>query len=362
VELQPLFLLFEIGGQPAGGLQLRSLREALEARFDLRFLSLARDPLFPAEAAAAAPPYDPAALLTALDPLELNGPPLLEGAERAAALRARRRRKGEAEVRAVLNSLAGAPRSAGRSRERARRSTEQVLIASMAGVVSLEGPLFAATFTDGRFSGLQRGGTQLLAGLPAKSYLTIRGKPQQLQTESAFSFEREPESGLRTVLKARLAGTDQDTRLLIDAFFRDGENDLELDFTLSLPAFTAGTVLEELAPTELVLFALGRGEQAQVTAELGDGQVHTEILAAEPVQRLLYGTRFQLSRGPNRGPAVTLSAGPAGAGPLVLPLRLLPARGRFLLLANPFGSYHAAPAAAFSGRTERFSLRVGLLG
>jgi hypothetical protein len=236
------------------------------------------------------------------------------------------------------------------------------LIASMAGLVSLEGPQFAATFTDGRFSGLQRAGVQLLAGLPAKSYLTIRGKPQVLQTESAFSFEREPESGLRTALRARLTGTDQDTRLLIDAFFRDGENELELDFTLSLPAFPAGTVLEELAPAELVLFALGRGQQAQVTAELGDGQSHSESLGAGMVQRLLYGTRFLLSLGPNRGPAVTLSAGLAVAGPLVLPLRLLPARGRFLLLANPFGSYQPAPAAAFSGRTERFSLRIGLSG
>jgi hypothetical protein len=301
-------------------------------------------------------------LLSAFDPLELNGPAIQEAAARAAELRARRRRKGDADVRAVLNALAGEQRSAVKTREKARRVPEQVLVASMAGLVSLEGPRFAATFADGRFSGIRKDGTQLLSGLPARSFFTIRGKAQQLQTESAFSFERDPESGLRTALKARLAGTDRDTRLLVDAFFRDGEEELELDFTLSFPAFPAGTVLEETATAELALFALGRKDKVRVTAELGDGKEHTEILGAEPAQRLLYGTRFKFSSGPNRGPAVTFAAGPAGADPLVLPLRLLPSRGKLLLLANPFGSYQAAPASAFSERTLRFVLRIGLGG
>jgi hypothetical protein len=235
-----------------------------------------------------------------------------------------------------------------------------VLIASMAGMVSLDGPGFAATFDDGRFTGLRRDGTQVLAGLPARSYLGLRGKIQELETESAFSFEREPESGLRSVLKARLPGTDGELRLQADAFFRDGEQELELDFSLSFPVFAPGAVLEQLAPFELILFVLGRREQAQVTAELGVGLAHRQTLTAEPACRLLYGTRFLLSPLPARGPSVSLAPGSPEAGPLVLPLRVQRVRGRHLLLANPFGSYSPAPASAFSGRTESFSLRVGL--
>jgi hypothetical protein len=359
VEQQPLFLLLEAGAEPAGP-QLTSLLQALEARFVLEPLSLGRDELFPAGNAGAQPPCDPAALLSALDPLELNGPRLLEGAAFAAALRARRRRKSEADLRAVLDTVSGAPRSSARNRERARPSPKQVLIASMAGMVSLDGPGFAATFDDGRFTGLRRDGTQVLAGLPARSYLALHGKIQELQTESAFSFEREPESGLRSVLKARLPGTDGDIRLQADAFFRDGEQELELDFSLSFPVFAPGAVLEQLAPFELVLFILGRQEQAQVTAELGGGLVHQQTLAAEPACRLLYGTRFLLSPLPARGPSLSIAAGSPETGPLVLPLRVQRARGRHLLLANPFGSYSPAPAVGFSGRAESFSLRIGL--
>jgi hypothetical protein len=278
--------------------------------------------------------------------------------ERAAALRGRRRRRSDADLRSVLEAMAGASRPAARNRERTRPSSEQVLIASMAGQVSLDGPRFAATFEDGRFTGLRQDGTQILAGLPARSFLVLKGKIQQLQTESAFSFEREPESGLRSVLKARLPGTESDIRLQADAYFRDQELELELDFSLSFPVFAPGTMLEQLAPFELVLFVLGRQRQAQISCELGYGLVHRQALAAEPACRLLYGTRFLLSCLPTGGPALTLAAG--GITPLVLPLRVQRERGRHLLLANPFGSYSPVPAEAYSGRTERFSLRIGL--
>ena len=357
VARQPLFLLLELGAEAAGP-RLTPLVQALAARYELQPLSLARDALFPAGGTAGELPFDPAALLSALDPLELNSPRVLEGMERAAALRGRRRRRSDADLRSVLEATAGAPRPAARNRERVRPSPEQVLIASMAGLVSLDGPRFAATFEDGRFTGLRQDGTQMLAGLPARSYLVLKGKIQELQTESAFSFEREPESGLRSVLKARLPGTDGDIRLQADAYFRDQE--LELDFVLSFPVFAPATMLEQLAPFELVLFVLGRQEQAQISCELGDGLVHRQALAAQPACRLLYGTRFLLPSLPTGGPALTLAAAGVGTGPLVLPLRVHRERGRRLLLANPFGSYSPVPAEAYSGRTERFSLRIGL--
>ena len=359
VGQQPLFLLLELG-EKASGPRLAPLLQTLAARYQLQPLSLARDPLFPAGEAAGEPPYDPAELLSALNPQELNSPQVLEGMERAAALRGRRRRRSDADLRSVLEAMAGAPRPAARNRERARPSSEQVLIASMAGLVSLDGPRFAATFEDGRFTGLRQDGTQILAGQPARSYLVLKGKIRELQTESAFSFERDPESGLRSVLKARLAGTDGEIRLQADAYFRDRELELEMDFSLSFPVFAPETTLEQLAPFELVLFVLGRQEQAQISCELGDGLVHRQALAAEPACRLLYGTRFLLSSLPAGGPALTLAVGGAGTGPLVLPLRVHRERGRCLLMANPFGSYSPVPAEAYSGRTERFSLRIGL--
>ena len=142
---------------------------------------------------------------------------------------------------------------------------------------------------------------------------------------------------------------------------RQGENELELDFLLNLPVFAPGTVLERMAPSELVLWALDRGAQVRLAAELGGGQTHSEVLTAGSGERLLYGNRFLLSADPaGRQPAVTLAAGPSGSDPLVLPLRLEPLRGRVFLLANPFGSYRPVPAEPFSGRTVRFSLRIGL--
>jgi hypothetical protein len=162
------------------------------------------------------------------------------------------------------------------------------------------------------------------------------------------------------VLKARLPGTEGDIRLQADAYFRDQELELELDFCLSFPVFAPATTLEQLAPFELVLFVLGRQEQAQVSCELGDGLVHRQALGAEPACRVLYGTRFLLSSLPTGGKALSLTAGGVGSGPLVLPLRVHRERGRRLLLANPFGSYSPVPAEAYSGRTERFSLRIGL--
>ena len=356
---QPLFLLLEPDGgpdaDPAGPRPLLlPLLRALESRFQLEFPTLeealAAEPPAPGEEASARPP--------AADPLPLLCPSVLEAAARAEALRARVRRRTDADLRGVLEALGSSParaRAAVRPRE-ARRPAEPILIAAMSGLVSLQGDSLSATFADGRLSGLQRAQAWTLGAGPADSYLIAGDRFLPLESESAFSFEQGQDSGLRSVLKAGLDGGQ--VELVIQACFREGREDLELDFRLRFPELSPGLDIQGVVPLELPVFALAGGEQATVSAELLGGGSHTAVLEAEEGETLFTGSRLSLrkSRG---GPALVLSSG-APTGVLVLGVRVIRLRRGLHLLASPFGARFAAPARLYSGRTLGFALRLGL--
>ncbi len=362
---QPLFLLLDLGGECRSEERLEApesrrepapvlapLLRALEASFQLEFLSLEE-----ALAQAEAPPAG-AGNLGPADPLPLLCPAALEATSRAESLRARLRRRTDSDLRAVLETLGGVqlrPRPASRPRE-ARRAAEPTLIAAMSGLVALQGDSLAATFADGRLSGLQKAQTLALGAGPADSYLIAAGRFLPLESESAFSFEQGQDSGLRSVLKAPLDGGQ--VELIIQACFREGQEDLELDLRLRFPELSPQLDLQAVVPLELPVFALAEGEQAAVSGELlGGGSIAGTLEAAEG-QRLFTGARFRLRKA-GGGPALVFSScSPAGV--VVLGLRVIRFRKGLHVLASPFGARFAAPARLYSGRTVSFSLRLGL--
>jgi hypothetical protein len=354
VGRQPLFLLLEPGGEgrrEAGSL-LANLLRTLEARFQPQFLSLDEAlTLGEAPSAGGVRPGAP-------DPLPLLCPTALEAASRAEALRAKPRRRTDADLRAVLETLGGftpRPQAAARPRE-TRRAAEPTLIAAMSGLVALQGDGLAATFADGRLSGLQRAQTWALGAGPADSYLIAGGRFLPLESDSAFSFEQGQDSGLRSVLKAPLDGGE--VELIIQACFREGQEDLELDFRLRFPELSPELGLQAVVPLELPVFALSHGERAAVSGELLGGGSFTSILGAEEGERLFTGSRLRLHKA-GGGPALIFSPG-APSGVVILGVRVIRLRRGLHVLARPFGGRFKAPARLYSGRTLSFSLRLGL--
>jgi hypothetical protein len=356
---QPLFLLLEPDGGPETDPAdprplLLPLLRALESRFQPEFLTLEQS------LAAEPPATEEEAPARAADPLPLLCPPVLEAAARAEALRARVRRRTDADLRGVLEALGGSPapargRTAARPRE-ARRPEEPTLIAAMSGLVSLQGDGLSVTFADGRLSGIQRGQASTLGAGPADSYLIAGDRRLPLESESAFSFEQGQDSGLRSVLKAGLEGGE--VELEIQACFREGRKDLELDFRLRFPELSPGLDMQAVVPLELPVFALAGGEQATVSVELLGGGSHTTVLEAEEGETLFTGSRLSLRKS-GGGPALILSSG-TPSGVLVLGVRVIRLRRGLHLLASPFGARFAAPARLYSARTLAFALRLGL--
>ena len=188
----------------------------------------------------------------------------------------------------------------------------------MSGLVSLQGDGLSATFADGRLSGLQRAQAWTLGAGPADSYLIAGGRFLPLESESAFSFEQGQDSGLRSVLKAGLDGGQ--VELVIQACFREGREDLELDFRLRFPELSPELDIQGVVPLELPVFALAGGEQATVSAELLGGGSHTAILEAEEGETLFTGSRLSPAQSRRRaGPGLLprrphRRAGSGGAG------------------------------------------------
>jgi len=355
---EPLFLLFDLAGPTPPHPGLGPLLDALGARYELDFLGLEEALSLGSASGAEASPR-------ALDAQELTGPASMEAACLADAARSRARRRNDADIRTALTAwgpqAAKASRLGSRARERVpAEDAGSTLVAAMGGLVALDGPGYTANFADGRFAGFQRKGRQLLAGQVAASFLTAGGRRCPFTLESAFSFEREDSSGLRTVLKSTLPNIADRVELVTHAYFPDRQKRLRLEMVLRFPALPPALQLEGLAPLELPLFRLARGERVQVTAELSEHARHAQTFPGEEEEALLYGTLFRFTREPG-GPTVTLAPGsPAAAGVLPLPLRVARSHREHLFLVNPYGSYTPVPASAYGGRTLRFALLLGL--
>jgi hypothetical protein len=368
---QPLFLLLEPETEPGSQPKplLADLLQALGARYQPQFLSLEealagegqedRKPARPASGAQAPAGTAPDSRSLAVpDPLPLLCPSVMEAASRAEALRAKPRRRTDADLRAVLETWASPPphaRGATRAHE-TRRAPEPSLVAAMSGLVALQGDGLTATFADGRLSGLQRARGWALGAGPADSYLIAEGRFLPLESESAFSFEQGQDTGLRSVLKAPLGGGEAE--LIIQACFREGQEELELGFRLRFPELSPKLDLQGVVPLELPVFALASGERAAVSGELLGGGSFTRSLEPEEGESLFTGARLRLNKA-GGGPALVFSP-VAPSGVVVLGVRVIRLRRGLHVLASPFGARFAAPARLYSGRTLSFSLRLGL--
>jgi hypothetical protein len=226
----------------------------------------------------------------------------------------------------------------------------------MSGLVALQGDGLEATFADGRLSGLQRAKAWTLGAGPADSYLIAGGRRLRLESDSAFSFEQGQDSGLRSVLKAALDGGE--VELVIQACFREGQEDLQLDLRLRFPELSPRLCLQGVVPLELPVFALGHRERVSVDGQLLGGGSVQATLEAEEGERLFTGSRLALRKA-GGGPALIFSSG-SPSGVVVLAVRVIRFRRGLHLLASPFGARFAAPAGLYSGRTLSFSLRLGL--
>ncbi len=362
---QPLFLLLELADEARSEDRrepspvLAPLLQALEARFRPEFLSLeqALEGGAQTRAAGEAGEAGEAPDSARADPLPLLCPAALEAAARAESLRTRSRRRTDADLRAVLETFGSPqPRPRGAQRPREARRPEATLIAAMSGLVALQGEGLAATFADGRLSGLQKAQSWALGAGPADSYLIAGGRLLPLESESAFSFEQGQDSGLRSVLQAPLDGGQ--VELVIQACFREGQEDLELNLGLHFPELSPKLDLQGVVPLELPVFALAEGEKADISGELLGGGSISRTFAAEEGERLYTGARLRLRKA-GSGPALVFSPC-VPSGVVVLGVRVIRFRRGLHVLASPFGARFAAPARMYSGRTVSFSLRLGL--
>jgi hypothetical protein len=276
--------------------------------------------------------------------------------DRAEALRGQRR-KTAADYRAILQTLAGAPAPHDEEgRHTAARQGPKVVSASMSGLVSLPGESFEATFSGGCLSGLRYRGRQLLCGRPGRSYVVVGNSRCTLQTESAFSFEREGERGLVAVLVGQPPGASGSMRVEVEAYFRERQPELALSVTARYPEWEEGLWLQQLVPFELPLYELEHQETLPLEVAFGDGTHLREALPAREQTLLLHGNRFTFARG---APGLYLEF-PGERGPAPLQLRTGRARRRYLLSVNPMGSYLPQPARGYSGLEDHVYLRIGL--
>jgi hypothetical protein len=158
------------------------------------------------------------------------------------------------------------------------------------------------------------------------------------------------------VLKAPLDGGQ--VELVIQARFREGQEDLELDFRFQFPELSQQLDIQGVVPLELPVFALAHGERAAVSGELLGGGSLTHSLGAEEGESLFTGARLRLHKA-GGGPALVFSPG-APSGVVVLGVRIIRLRRGLHVMASPFGARFAAPARLYSCRTLGFSLRLGL--
>jgi hypothetical protein len=349
-----LFVLVDPGVQPrdsadAGGITA-ALVTQLARHEAVEFLSL-----------------DPAALEPGNPEISLGE--LLAGADiteyprrRIAWARAEGSRSGKRQtndrIRAVLEQMAAGAQSPEAPGGGDRDDRIQITNVSMSGSVTLMGAEVQATFVEGRLADLQQNRQGFLTGTPACSFIAGEARRIYLQTQSAFSFERDGENGLRANLTAELPYSREPMRAVIDYFFRADERELSVELAMHYPGFR-DLIVDENAPLEIPLFFFGGVDGVTLEAEFPDGSRYGEQLQPREAIKVLYGQRFLAVK---NGSAVHLLAGAAGR-PLIrsLELQVLKFRGRCLLLANLGGSYRPQPASHLSGVQERLSYRIGSL-
>ncbi len=284
----------------------------------------------------------------------------------------RKKKKKNEDYRKILNLLAFPPGFAESPMEgnavapSARKDNGKTLVAHMQGDVALAGRDFDVRLSGGRFSGIVYRGRYLLPNIPASSFMTICGKTFHFKTRSSISFEGDDGTGLRDELsletgngrRHREAVDASRCNLAIEYEFRGDAPELFIGAVLSYPLFTAGQIVEALAPLAIPLTELRGHGPARVEAICPDGSraVHviTERDGWKPVSAMTWLVEAQ-------GARILLHTAPPAEKRWGLGFfRITRSRRRRLLEANPFGSAIPTPGPLISGKTEAFTLFIGI--
>ncbi len=305
-------------------------------------------------------PVEPTELLSFVEPRDR----LEEGTawDQIESLR-RKKRETNKQLCIILESLAGAgPNTTLKSSKTTGeigKDELEITNVSMAGSVTLIGASVQATFVEGRFTNLVKGETEVLAGKPAQSFLTVGAKRVELQTESAFAFERDGQTGLRSALSARIGEGLQPIRVILDYYFEGDDPTLFLKIAVHYPSIPVG-LLYENAPLEICLYSFTQNDSLLIETELSKGVRYSEALPHQEVLKRVYGKKFRITKGDT---ALQLIAAPAyKTRTEQIEFRVRKRRGGYLLFANLGGSYLPQTAESVSARKQMLSYGIGFTG
>jgi hypothetical protein len=169
------------------------------------------------------PGDDPGSTAAEVDPGELlkflpgiSGDPESRDWDRIEALR-QKKRKTNLQMRELLTTIAAAAPAS--TIVPGRDESIEITNISMAGTVTLIGIERQATFNRGLLSNLIDHGEKVLPGEAGRSVFTLDGKLEYLQTESAVSFDRDGEPGLRSTLSTRAGRRGRGVQATLDYYF-----------------------------------------------------------------------------------------------------------------------------------------------
>jgi hypothetical protein len=271
-----------------------------------------------------------------------------------------RKRKSNLQMRDLLQTLAAAETSAAipapdRSKNRGTDTIEITSI-SMAGSVTLIGVGLQATFSQGRLSNLIDHGRKALPGRPGRSVFTFTNKRELLRTDSAFSFDREGQTGLRSNLSRRLDKGGKSVQIILDYYFADERSCLNLDIRACYPPLPPG-IITEVAPLELCLRSFSEDDRLVIEVQAPDREPYRENVAAAPGVIALWGKNLRVKQG---SWSVELLASPlqqTQSEQIEFRVEKQPGKS-YLLWVNLGGSYLPQPAAKLSTRKLDLSYAI----
>jgi hypothetical protein len=271
-----------------------------------------------------------------------------------------RKRKSNLQMRDLLQTLAAAAPAAAvpapdRSKNRGTGAIEITSI-SMAGSVTLIGVGMQATFSQGRLSNLIDHNRKALPGRPGRSVFTFSNKREALRTDSAFSFDREGQTGLRSSLSRRLDKGGKSVQTILDYYFADERSCLNLDIRACYPALPPG-IITEVAPLELCLRSFSEDDRLVIEVQAPGHEPYRENVAAAPGVIALWGKNLRVKQG---SWSVGLLASPlqeTQSEQIEFRVEKQPGKS-YLLWVNLGGSYLPQPAAKLSTRKLDLSYAI----
>jgi hypothetical protein len=230
---------------------------------------------------------------------------------------------------------------------------------SMAGSVTLIGVGLQATFSNGRLSNLIDHGKKILPGEPGRSFFTIGNRREALKTDSAFSFDRKGQTGLRSILSRKLDREEQQVQIILDYYFADESSCLTLDIAALYPALPFAVVTES-SPLELCLCSFSEDDRLKIEVRApGRPPYHRTVTAGSRVF-VLAGKVFSLRHGSCN---VELEAAPQQkTRSEQLEFRVEKQRSGYLLWANLGGSYLPQSAVNLAARRLALSYDIRFSG